>query len=97
MHIHKVLEQPWRDSFPRNCASVLKFHTHHTEQHQPPTEQKATTIDLIIYKHSKQSFDKHQKQKDTTLDLRSVLISVSYISNKKKNLSRCDHKANTCD
>ena len=36
---------------PWNCASLLKPHSHHPEQHQPPIEQKPTTISLIIYKH----------------------------------------------
>ena len=35
-----------------NCASFLKFHTHHPEKHHPPTEQKQTTTHSIIHKYS---------------------------------------------
>ena len=34
-----------------NCASALKIHTQHPEEHQIPT--KPSTICLIIYKHFK--------------------------------------------
>ena len=48
--------KPWNNpgniSLPWNCASILKSHTNHPEQHQPPIEPKPTTIRLIIYKHT---------------------------------------------
>ena len=36
-------------SLPGNCASVIKSHTHHSDQ--LPKKQKPITIDLIVYKH----------------------------------------------
>ena len=44
-------DNPGDISLPGNCASVIKSHTHHSEQHQLPTKQKPITIDLIVYKH----------------------------------------------
>ena len=42
---------PENISFPWDYANVLKSHTHHSEQYQPPMEEKPTTICLIIYNH----------------------------------------------
>ena len=51
-YIPKSWNNPGDFSLPRNCASVMKSHTHHSKYSQPPIKQKPTTIDLIIFKHS---------------------------------------------
>ena len=48
----KSWNNPREITLPGNCASIIKSHTHHSEQHQPPIKEKPITIDLMVYKHT---------------------------------------------